>query len=264
MNRIFVIGDIHGNFKDIRDISYYMNASEPLDNTDTIIQLGDFGGNFFFDWKDKNLKKKLEQYDCNFFIIRGNHDQRPSILAEQNPKQWNREEFFENDVWVESEYPYIKYAMDYPAAYNINGLYTFVFPGAYSIDKYYRLATNIPWFEKEQLSEEEKQTGERMIQLSDYKCDLVLSHTCPIFYEPTDLFLSNIDQNMVDKTMERYLGHIETKLNYKLWLFGHYHNLRIYPSFSNKQIIMLYNKEILDLNKYFETKNPYESLIKIH
>ena len=32
--------------------------------------------------------------------------------------------------------------------------------------------------------------------------DLVLSHTCPIIYEPTDLFLFVVDQSTVDKTTE--------------------------------------------------------------
>ena len=50
--------------------------------------------------------------------------------------------------------------------------------------------------------------------------DLVLSHTCPYLYEPTDLFLAGLDQSTVDSTMERYLGEIEFNLDYKRWAFG--------------------------------------------
>ena len=95
--------------------------------------------------------------------------------------------------------------------------------------------------------------------------DLVLSHTCPIIYEPTDLFLSFIDQSMIDKTTERWLGQIEYNLDYKLWMFGHHHSLRVYPEYQGKQMLMLFNDCFLDVYKYFcEHYNLYDSLIKIY
>ena len=51
----------------------------------------------------------------------------------------------------------------------------------------------------------------------------VLSHTCPVKYEPTEVFLAMIDQSTVDKTTEEWLNSIEEKLDYEKWYCGHYH-----------------------------------------
>jgi 3-oxoacid CoA-transferase subunit A len=150
---------------------------------------------------------------------------------------------------------------DYPMIYNIEGYKTFIIPGAYSVDKLYRLRKGYPWFQSEQLTEGEMEFGLQTAKKGPF--DLILSHTCPLSYEPTDLFLSVIDQTTVDKTMERYLNQIELNTQYKLWCFGHYHQTRVFPEYEGKQIIMLYDTDLLDLNQYFITKNPYESLKKI-
>jgi 3-oxoacid CoA-transferase subunit A len=263
-NKIFLLGDIHGDFQPVRDFCAYMNSIPNVDKRihegDTLILLGDVGANFFFNYRDEKLKEKLGKYGLTYFIVRGNHEERPSICYRQNPDKWHMETYFMGSVYVENDYPYIKYAADIPFQYNINGYSCLVLPGAYSIDKYKRLKEGISWFENEQLTPEEMDIG-RMIVKACPQWDIVLSHTCPVCYEPTDLFLSAIDQSMVDKSMERYLGEIERELDYKLWCWGHYHATRIYPRFNKSDRVMLFNDTVLDLNKYFETNNPYESLI---
>ena len=52
---------------------------------------------------------------------------------------------------------------------------------------------------------------------------LVLSHTGPLKYEPTEVFLPMIDQSTVDKSTEVWLEQIEAKLDYERWYFAHYH-----------------------------------------
>ena len=265
MNNIYIIADLHGHIDPLivlKNTLEYAYA-QPLDEKDTIICLGDVGANFYLNKTDKKFKTKLQELGCQLFFIRGNHEQRPSILAEAAPQQWEMREFFDNDVWVEKEYPNVNYAMDHPAAYNINGFYTFVFPGAYSVDKWYRLQNHWAWFENEQLTPQEMETGKKMVELSQNHCDLVLSHTCPSIFVPTDLFLNTIDQSMVDTTMERYLGEIEYQLQYKLWCFGHYHAYRPYPIYDNKQVLMLFNKEVLNLTKFIETNDICKSTIYI-
>ena len=126
-----------------------------------------------------------------------------------------------------------------------------------------RLANNWSWFPQEQCNEEEMAAGVALAQSNSY--DLVLSHTCPIIYEPTDLFLSVADQSLVDKTTERWLGRIEYNLDYNLWCWGHYHANRIYPQVDGKNKLMLFNDCFLDVYKYFcEHYNLYNSLIKIN
>lgn len=267
MNKIYFMGDVHQSFKPIRDL--YQNLNLKLDKefhpseSDTLVLLGDTGANFFGNYMDRNFKKKLGSYKFNYFIIRGNHDKRPEDCYKENPEDWTQEVYFGNTVFVEKAYPYIKYALDHPAVYEINGHSTLVIPGAYSVDKLYRIRNNLGWFENEQLSENEMRLGKELVVELEKKVDLVLTHTCPKIYQPTDLFLSFVDQSAVDDTMERYLGEIECDLDYKLWLFGHYHHLRVYPEYEGRQIIMLTNDDVIDLDKFFKTHNPYEALIKV-
>ena len=57
--------------------------------------------------------------------------------------------------------------------------------------------------------------------------DFVFSHTCPISWEPRDLFIGGIDQSMVDKTMEVWMDKLKDNFTWKCWCFGHYHADRI-------------------------------------
>ena len=129
-----------------------------------------------------------------------------------------------------------------------------------SVDKMYRLMNGYSWFPQEQLNDEEMKHGLELLDYHDWQVNIVLSHTCPICFEPTDLFLSFIDQSSVDKTMERYLGQIEYTLNYKLWMWGHYHAFRDYPRTDGKKRIMLSaGQEVVELNQVFND----EEVIKL-
>lgn len=265
-NQIYILGDVHQSFKPIRDLyntlTHDIDIEKHPDNTDTLILLGDSGANFFFDFHDRNFKNKLGKYNFTYFIIRGNHDARAEDCAAAHPSDWHIEQYFRNSVLVENDYPYIKYAQDKPALYNINGYSTMIFPGAYSVDKIYRIQHNLGWFKNEQLSAEEMAIGDQMVKELG-SCDMVLSHTCPKIYQPTDLFLPVIDQAMVDDTMERWLGQIEFNLDYKLWFFGHYHLMRVYPEYENRQVTMLSNDAVFHLNSYQKGYNIYDSFVYI-
>lgn len=262
MGKIWIMGDIHGDFKPIRDFSYW-NLNRQTED-DVIILLGDVGLNFFFNYRDEKFKEKLGKYHMTYFVIRGNHEERPSVCAERDPANWHKERFFDEMVWVENKYPYIKYAMDYPAFYVINGYKTLIIPGAYSVDKIHRLKNGMSWFEGEQLTENEMFIGKNLVNMYG-QFDLILSHTCPIIYQPTDLFIGAVDQSTVDNTMERYLGEIENNLApYKLWIWGHYHQTRVYPQNYKGNPLMLFNDAIFDLTHFQEDENPYNSLHKLH
>lgn len=241
----YMMGDIHGNYKTVRDFWLRAKLSEKMAEKDNIlICLGDFGANYFMNERDKQFKDKLGKYPFTYFVIRGNHEERPSVMMSKNPSAWHYEGFQGGIVMVENEYPYIKYAMDYPSLYMIDGFKTLVLPGAYSVDKYHRLRMGWAWFEGEQMTVDEMLMGHHLVDAIGYKCDLVLSHTCPIIYEPTDLFLSVVDQSMVDKTTERFLGDIEYKLDYRAWCWGHYHQHREYPSPDGRRRLMLMHEAV--------------------
>lgn len=255
--RIWACGDLHGSYSPIKN--FWDRHKDDINfskETDCIILLGDIGANYYFNHRDKKFKEKLEKFPFTYFCIRGNHEERPSICASLNPDLWYTEGFFDNTVYVEKDYPDIKYALDEVAVYNIDGYKTLTIPGAYSVDKHYRLAHHWNWFKNEQLSDEEMERGRRTIQLNNYKFDLVLSHTCPIGFEPIDLFLSQINQSTVDKTMEQYLGEIEVTITYKIWLWGHFHHYRVYPRFQNSQCIMLSaGEEIINVQEWLKNSN---------
>lgn len=57
--------------------------------------------------------------------------------------------------------------------------------------------------------------------------DVVLTHTCPLKYEPEEVFMSGKDQSKVDKSMEHFLNKVEEKIKYDKWYCGHYHTEKI-------------------------------------
>ena len=50
--------------------------------------------------------------------------------------------------------------------------------------------------------------------------------------------------------MERYLGEIEFNLDYKRWAFGHFHADRLYPWADGRQMLMLFNENVVNLDKF--------------
>ena len=80
---------------------------------------------------------------------------------------------------------------------------------------------------KQATSDAIKEYVESQLTKNQWKIDVVLSHTLPYEYMPTDLFLSGIDQSKVDNSTEHWLSDIESKLDYKWWYAGHYHTSRI-------------------------------------
>ena len=271
MNRVYALGDIHGKWQIVRDFYLTNKIQEKFTKEDTLILLGDAGLNYFFNYRDEEAKQKLGKFPFTYFVIRGNHEERPSICATKNPELWHTETYWGNTVYVENQFPHIKYALDEVALYEIptndeqnSVIRTLVIPGAYSVDKYYRLQNGWSWFEGEQLTAAEMERGLDLIHSLGNEVDLVLSHTCPILFEPTDLFLPFVDQNMVDKTMERYLGQIEYQLQYKLMLWGHFHATREYPREEGQSCkkVMLYDKEALNVLDYIQDNdiNPYNFL----
>lgn len=274
--KIYVMGDIHGKYQPVRD--FWLRAKEKQKMTrsrenQVIILLGDAGLNYFFNHRDKELKTQLGKYPFTYFVVRGNHEERPSNCMVKEPDKWDIEKFWDGMVYVEKEFPYIKYADDGPAIYNIpyivtpcelrddneNGdiewndladyYKTLVLPGAYSVDKFYRLQRGYSWFEDEQMSLPEREYAWDLIGRNGHEFDLILSHTCPICFEPTDLFLPMVDQAMVDKDMERFMGAVEYATDYTAWMWGHYHGYRDYPRTDGKKKLMLFH-EAIELNQY--------------
>lgn len=103
----------------------------------------------------------------------------------------------------------------------------FVIGGAYSVDKYFRLARGISWFEDEQPSMKIRAQVEENLNKISWQADIVLSHTCPYRYRPTEVFLKGLDQSTVDTSTEEWLEQIEARLRYDRWYCGHFHTDKV-------------------------------------
>lgn len=213
---IYYTGDIHGQPFEIARFCKKIN----LTREDTVVILGDVGANYYGNSKDNDLKDAFKKLKPTIFCIHGNHEMRPAALPTYKQKEWNG-----GTVWFEEAYPNLLFAKD-GEIFTIEGIRHIVIGGAYSVDKFYRLSRGYAWFEDEQPSEEIKAYVEQ--QLKNNKIDIILSHTCPYKYEPTEVFLPGIDQSTVDTSTEEWLDKIEEATNYKAWFCGHWHiNKRI-------------------------------------
>ncbi len=204
---IYITGDTHGDFFRLN----HLNATKD----DMIIILGDVGINYYLNERDEKLKKFIKSYNIKLFCIQGNHEERP-----ENIHSYKEKEMFGGKVFIEDEYPYIIFAKN-GECYDIDNKKVLVIGGAYSVDKDYRLVNGYQWFKDEQLKDSEK------IKIKNkYKgkhIDVVLSHTCPLKYEPKETFMPFVDQLKVDKSMEKFLDEIEELISYDKWYCGHYH-----------------------------------------
>lgn len=225
---------------------------EYLPEETVVIVLGDFGANYYLSKHDWKIKHYAAKFGYTIYALRGNHEQRPSLVGEK--MRFVYDEFVHGYVWMEEEFPQIKYFDDKVAEYEIMGKKVLTIPGAYSVDKWHRLQNGWPWFAQEQLSAEEMQYAEKLVAGKYY--DFVFSHTCPIIWEPTDLFLSVINQSTVDKTMEVWMAKIEETFLWKHWLFGHFHADRIERPYVEQFYIEVEDMEDIwnRWKKYAETK----------
>jgi len=229
---IYFTGDTHGGY---RDIIKFCNRQHLL-RTDVIIILGDAGYNYYGGERDAEAKLHLSHVKPTILCIHGNHEIRPANIPSYKTKEWNG-----GIVWYEEEYPNLLFAKD-GEVYTLNGLNYLAIGGAYSVDKHLRLRRGAGWWEDEQPSDGTKRYVEEQIRA--HKVDVILSHTCPRKYIPTEVFLPMVDQSTVDNSTEIWLDQIEESVNYKAWFCGHWHtNKRIdrihflYHSFESEEDI---------------------------
>ena len=210
--RYFVTGDTHGGFRRILEFcEKYGTTIE-----DIMIICGDAGINYFCDYRDEQLKKLLATLPITLFCVHGNHEERPFNLNYAT-KEWNG-----GLVYWEEQFPNLLFAKD-GEVYNIGGKTAMTIGGAYSVDKPYRLARGLHWFESELPTDEMKDFIWNQLEKCDWKVDYMFTHTVPVVYEPTWAFLPEIDQSQVDKTLEVWLQKIVEKLKFEKWYAGHYH-----------------------------------------
>lgn len=210
---IILTGDTHGHFDSIMDFCNEYETSED----DIMVILGDAGINFFLDDRDVDTKDQLAQLPITLFCVHGNHEERPENIRGYEEMEWHG-----GIVSYELDYPNLLFPKD-GEIFDFDGKKVIVIGGAYSVDKYYRIANGLPWFPSEQPDDVTKEYVERQLSRAGWKVDYVFSHTVPLGYVPHHALLPTIDQSTVDTSTEKWLDQIERKLTYEHWYAGHYH-----------------------------------------
>lgn len=210
---VLITGDTHRDFKRIVRFCECF----PTTKDDVMIILGDAGINYYSDIRDEQVKERLAALPITLFCIYGNHEVRPEAVGSYRTTNWHG-----GEAYIEDRFHNLIFAKD-GEMYDIAGKKTLVIGGAYSVDKWYRLKNHYHWFEDEQPSPKIKAHVEETLNRNNWKVDVVLSHTTPYQYRPTDLFIPMIDQSTVDSSTEKWLRDIEERLDYNRWYAGHFH-----------------------------------------
>ena len=243
IERWFVTGDCH------REFSRFKNYPDSINNDKTaIIILGDAGINYMLDEHDSQIKNYLtKRFNFHIYCVRGNHEARPQDVENMILEY---DENVQGEVYYQKKWPRIKYFKDW-GLYTIGDYRVAVIGGAYSVDKEWRLYMKQKWFENEQLSDDEML--ECTADLMGQEVDFVFTHTCPICWEPTDLFLGSVDQSKVDKSMELFLEEVAKVFRWKIWCFGHYHADRM-----ERPYVEQYSKDTEELCMIAERWKKYK------
>ena len=187
-----------------------------------------------------------QRYNFRIYCVRGNHDARPQNVSDM---KLIYDEDVQGEVYMQERWPQIRYFKDW-GIYTIGQFKVAVIGGAYSVDKWYRLQNNYTWFKDELLTEEE------MIQctkdLTGARVDFVFTHTCPICWEPSDLFLNSINQSSVDKSMELFLEEVAQCFDWGIWCFAHYHADRL-----ERPYVEQFYRDTENIEELWERWNQY-------
>lgn len=228
--KFFITGDKHRRFDKVKKFCQEMNTRRK----DVLIILGDAGFNYYDDKRDDELKKEVTQLNITLFCLHGNKENRP-----QNISTYGIRSFCGGKVYYEPQYPNIYFAID-GEIYTFEGKKYMVVGGAHSVDKMRCLEEGSPFWQDEMPDDTTKKAVESHLQREGNTIYGMMTHTCPIDYLPTEMFIStrqnaNIMRKSrkvkikkpfkpdIDRSTEIWLGELEKELDYKVWFCGHYH-----------------------------------------
>ena len=202
---LVLCGDIHG---DLRKLVWTAISRFEMKNTDILV-LGDFGVGFdnkiFADYE--NVGPKLEAANITIYTIRGNHDD-PS--------------------WFDGTHDFdrIKFLKDYEIIKLGDNLDILPIGGANSVDIADRLKENKKLEKKKRKCWWEGEDIERRnLKTIPKRVDLIVSHECPLLFEPMPTRINDCPLWQYDKILSsrEYLKDIALNVNTNYWFYGHYH-----------------------------------------
>lgn len=219
MNKLYLIGDIHGNF------NYLKYMLKDIKNA-YLVQVGDFGIGFTGYINDKEILEGLNNFlrerGCVMYAIRGNHD---------NPS------FFDGSI----NFDCLKLLPDYSVISLKGWGNILLIGGAISIDRVYRIeeargGTNVYWWR------EEKVVFDPVKLDSIRNIDIVVTHTAPDYcwpdnkkgfppivsgffkYDPNLLVELTEERNLMSQIFDLINKNNQISRHY----YGHFHSSKRY------------------------------------
>lgn len=210
---IYITGDIHGTHSvNTRFNRWNFPEQKKLNKQDVVIIAGDFGLIWNGDKEDQYWLKWLDQTKSfTTLFIDGNHENFD--LLEQYP--------------IESWHGGLVHRINNSVlhlmrgqVYEIEGLTFFTFGGAASHDQAFR-SEGKSWWAREMPNEDEYQLGLANLEKHHWKVDIVITHTCT--YQSLEWIQQHYATEVVADPMHDYFQHIQNRLDYQQWYFGHFH-----------------------------------------
>lgn len=231
MSRVFITGDTHGTLEIDKFSFEHFPEGKDLTKDDYVIICGDFG----LIWCDKPDKKEiwwlewLDNKPWTTLFVDGNHENHIRLNT------YPVEEWHCGNVHKISDS--VIHLMR-GQIYDINGYKWFIYGGAESTDKAYRIPYK-SWWPQETPTVEEYNEAIRSLRAVDFKVDYIITHAAP--QDILEEFFYNIRTTANGTPYQ--LHDFYRVCEFKHWYCGHYHiNCDIKPNFH-----MLYTK-IVEIN----------------
>ncbi len=210
-----ITGDIHREIDLYRLSTTSWPIGSLLDKDDLIFVAGDLGLVWDLSPKEIMLREWLEEKPWTTLFVDGNHENHDALKTFPVEERWG------GKVGIIS--PSILW-LKRGEVYEIDGIKIFVFGGADSIDKHLRLPGR-DWWPSEIPSYSEYENAVSNLDKHNWNVDYVISHTAPHHEVPTfsgPILFNDVDKKYEDPTTFM-LQDIKDKLQFKHWIFGHFH-----------------------------------------
>lgn len=212
INRVFITGDIHGDVKDFADRVESMMSTKD----DLVIILGDCG--FFYncyypgsEFRDESRRKFAKKLPCTILCVQGNHEQPFKEMEAEKVKIFDGEGYYRDGI----------YFADNGTEFSIKDKCFLILGGACSIDRKQRLDYGYPWWDNEELSQQE--FDKIIVKTQGKHYDFILSHTVPYEDMPREAFIELEFAYTNDNFTEKNLQTIKNNVSYGMWYAGHFH-----------------------------------------
>ncbi len=205
---IFISSDTHGTL-DVDKVCNFFRGKASLTKADYLIICGDVGVCGFHPTVEKETIAALRALPVTVLFCDGNHENFASLNSYQ-PEEWH-------GGLVHRIYNDIIHLMR-GQVYEIENQRFFVFGGAYSTDRAFRIEGR-DWFEEEIPTQEEIETAWANLEAVDYTVDYVITHTAP--YEVIAAMYGDIYDE--EEPFNKELQRMADTMQFEQWFFGHFH-----------------------------------------